>query len=565
MDITLHQEYCKNNKECFVLNKAHKESLELLNIVHKICKIKNITYTITADTLIAYQNNVPFENCVPMIYIAVMYPDFLQIKTELLQYCNNNCQYSIHDYTNTKQFNTFELWFVKEADIQFPDYKKDDAFYYGTRLIVTPLFFAGDTEAEWEITYKYFRDATATMNVSAMLKKKPLKSYIKLRPRRKIVNTYIKQRGLFNIEEAIRKYAMCNPSRYIIYPHVNRVDKQNMNSIPWIVNENSKFLTYNVWSTIEEVNFYGIECYIAVEREKIIQCFPQHIISYVLNKDKSDLVLNGNTYLWRIQQIQIELLSEFDCICRKYGLRYNLGFGTLLGAVRHKGFIPWDDDIDVTMPWEDFNKLDDAMARELDHKKYYFRCPQNEENNHLIFKHLERIGTLYTKSKRTKLQHQIGVFIDIFPMYPSAPFVVLDWIHAKICHYWRTALWATIGYESEPDPKKRKYYERISKPGNTICYQNFVKAAMFFNFKNNRYLKFWIAMDRNPYKVPLVEMKNYIDPIEIEFEGKCFFAPRNYEGVLSYALGEDWKLYPPPAERLPLHNGIVDIGKLYEV
>ena len=56
------------------------------------------------------------------------------------------------------------------------------------------------------------------------------------------------------------------------------------------------------------------------------------------------------------------------------------------------------------------------MEKELDSTLYYYRTPQNEKNNHLIFKHLERKNTLYTKSGRGKLENQIGVFIDIFPL-----------------------------------------------------------------------------------------------------------------------------------------------------
>ncbi len=544
------------------MNKAHEECIELLNIIHGICKNENLKYTIASNTLIAYENGVEFEKCAPIIYIALMYDHFVRLKEALCGFCSEHGGYSFHDYTNTEQFDTFESWFVKESKIKFREDRKKEAFYYGTRLIITPLFYVGNEESAWETAYQKFQDTVNTLNARAVLKGKPLRSFIRLTPKRRISNHYIKQRGRFSIQNMIDEYGAHKQSRYVVYPHVIGRDRYNPNSIPQIVNEQSKNITDDMWNTVEEIRFCEVVCYAAVDRKRMLSCFPEHMLVAVLNQQKSQLSLNGNTYLWRVQQIQIELLTEFDRICRKHGLHYNISFGTLLGAIRHKGFIPWDDDIDVTLPWEDFDKLDEIMKLELDENKYYFRCPANEENNHLIFKHLERKGTVYTKPGRDKLKKQIGVFIDIFPMYPSAPLAVLDWFHAKICRYWRTALWATIGADSEPDEKKKRQYQKMARPGNKVCYQKFVRAATFF--KNRKYLKFWIAMDRNPYKTPLVRMVNYTDPIEVDFEGRKFFAARDYEKVLDYCFGHDWKMYPTTKGRQPVHNAMMEIGDLYQ-
>ena len=66
---------------------------------------------------------------------------------------------------------------------------------------------------------------------------------------------------------------------------------------------------------------------------------------------------NKRLSLQEIQQVTLGILLEFDKLCRQYHLRYSLAYGTLIGAVRHKGFIPWDDDIDVVMPRGDYEKL----------------------------------------------------------------------------------------------------------------------------------------------------------------------------------------------------------------
>ena len=89
-----------------------------------------------------------------------------------------------------------------------------------------------------------------------------------------------------------------------------------------------------------------------------------NLLPYI--KPISDLSCSANIKLRNIQKLNVILLSIFDKICRKHGINYWLNYGTLLGAVRHKGFIPWDDDLDVGMPREDYEKIGDILKNELE-------------------------------------------------------------------------------------------------------------------------------------------------------------------------------------------------------
>ena len=91
-----------------------------------------------------------------------------------------------------------------------------------------------------------------------------------------------------------------------------------------------------------------------------------------------------NTELRALQLDEVTVLDELDRICKKHGLRYYLTAGTLLGAVRHGGFIPWDDDIDVAMPREDYDRLYRICKTEL-RDGFFFQCEKTERLHTFFF------------------------------------------------------------------------------------------------------------------------------------------------------------------------------------
>ena len=121
--------------------------------------------------------------------------------------------------------------------------------------------------------------------------------------------------------------------------------------------------------------------------------------------------------LRKAQLIMLDMLIEFDAICKKHRLQYWLDSGTLLGAVRHQGFIPWDDDIDLSMPIEDYNKFLEIAKSELSND-IFFQTSQTDKNFKFDYIKLRSnkasIVEFHEKDKQIKY-HQ-GVFVDIFPM-----------------------------------------------------------------------------------------------------------------------------------------------------
>ena len=121
--------------------------------------------------------------------------------------------------------------------------------------------------------------------------------------------------------------------------------------------------------------------------------------------------------LRKAQLIMLDMLIEFDAICKNHQLCYWLDSGTLLGAVRHKGFIPWDDDIDLSMPIEDYNKFLNIAQSELS-SDIFFQTSQTDKNFKFDYIKLRsnKASIVEFHEKDKQVNYHQGVFVDIFPM-----------------------------------------------------------------------------------------------------------------------------------------------------
>lgn len=125
--------------------------------------------------------------------------------------------------------------------------------------------------------------------------------------------------------------------------------------------------------------------------------------------------------LRKAQLIMLDMLIEFDAICTKHKLKYWLDSGTLLGAVRHQGFIPWDDDIDLSMPVEDYNQFLEIANNELS-DKIFLQTSKTDTNFKFDYIKLRsnKASIVEFHEKDTVIDYHQGVFVDIFPMLAIA-------------------------------------------------------------------------------------------------------------------------------------------------
>lgn len=118
--------------------------------------------------------------------------------------------------------------------------------------------------------------------------------------------------------------------------------------------------------------------------------------------------------LEKLHRVQLEILSDFIGVCQKYNLTYFVVYGTAIGAVRHSGFIPWDDDIDVGMLREDYNKFFEVFQDELG-EKYNLLTPEIDGRYACTVTHIQRKGTKFVSEASQDLKCEQCIFMDIFP------------------------------------------------------------------------------------------------------------------------------------------------------
>ncbi len=254
--------------------------------------------------------------------------------------------------------------------------------------------------------------------------------------------------------------------------------------------------------------------------------------------------INGEGTPFREAQKQsLDILIEFDRVCRANNLHYWLSYGTMLGAVRHGGFIPWDDDIDVSMPTEDYNKFIEIGAAQLK-QGFFLQTEKNEPQSGVgngIFK-IRKDNTFFINDFDvfTKDYHR-GISIDVFEAveYPTLP--------KPIFKFFLKWFQKCFGFF---------HYNRPISFLNIIRY--FAFPVIYFILK----MVFWVfclgrtrnrifsPMERLTYGYPTLSTD--IFPLsEVEFEEHKFYAPRNPDAYLKNIYGEYMKI--PPKENWRIH------------
>lgn len=260
-----------------------------------------------------------------------------------------------------------------------------------------------------------------------------------------------------------------------------------------------------------------------------------------------------------VKEVQLELLLELDRICKKNDIHYNIYFGTMLGAIRHQGFIPWDDDLDVAMTRENYEKFLSVSSNDV--KEDYF--VQNSKTDPEFFRPFTRIrknGTVYKQYRYRNLNIHHGVFIDVFPfdsVYGSKDEEVSRYMYLEFLYKLNY-----IKHTSMDDDANifKKAVQRIvdliipTKKFNQYITNILIKR----NKENTGYINHMSnATPLFQYDSTIIKEEDFLDSILCDFEGYKFPIPRTYDRCLTQNYGDYMEL-PPKEERTP-HHGVVEI------
>ena len=267
----------------------------------------------------------------------------------------------------------------------------------------------------------------------------------------------------------------------------------------------------------------------------------------------------------------LNILVEFDRVCSENHLKYSLHGGTLIGAIRHKGFIPWDDDVDILMPRESYDKFYDLCLKGVLKSPYFMQSPETDEGSSRMFLRIRDSLTTSISNSDVLYKMNHGMFIDVFPFdyFPNGSikrklYITKLTIIDKLAGGY-SRFYAGIGCKNESVLKKLEYYflYPFYKTGVITAKTMFKKfnkvASKYSGDKCDEMAdSLWLVYD-NTYHYP----KDIIEKgfITASFEGQPLQILKEYDRILTMTYGD----YMTPKQEPTSHGELIQkVGIPYD-
>ena len=262
-----------------------------------------------------------------------------------------------------------------------------------------------------------------------------------------------------------------------------------------------------------------------------------------------------------VQKTQLNILIELDRVCRKHGLKYFLAFGSCLGALRHKGFIPWDDDIDVLMPFADVKRLFEYRGELGD--RYFLQSRVTDPEYCSIAARLRDSNTTCIEEDEQDLKINHGIYIDIYPYY-DAP--ATKW--GLLLNILRSHIYKIL-VSGKPPRNHGKALAYVARVILTLIPEEKRKAVIIKleskiqNVKDGKYILDYFGQDISLFSAIIYPKEWFSETRETEFEDYMFFIPIEAEEYMKKRYG-DYMVLPPENERKHHHSYVkIDPYKSY--
>lgn len=264
--------------------------------------------------------------------------------------------------------------------------------------------------------------------------------------------------------------------------------------------------------------------------------------------------------LKRLQEIELKILLEFDKVCSKLGLNYSICGGTLIGAVRHKGFIPWDDDIDVAMLREDYEKFI-AEGQKLLPDNLFIQTYESDKDYIHNFAKIINLSTKLIERDTRNQKSKNGIYIDIFPIDAISD----NRFRRKIDNFLVSTIYkvknsSNILWIKNTRSRTSRLIKYIMFPlAKCIGTQNLNRLETYVKVRNNKkgnkltYGDYYLFPSYGFENMNTMPVDIFKETQRITFEGYEVLAVKDWDTYLTATYG-DYMQLPPEEERVSNHR-----------
>lgn len=258
--------------------------------------------------------------------------------------------------------------------------------------------------------------------------------------------------------------------------------------------------------------------------------------------NKTDEQLN------KLHDTLLEILDYIVSICEDNDIEYYLVYGSALGAYRHHGFIPWDDDLDIAMPRKDYEKFLQCIKNTKD--KYNIQNQDNEPKYFLIFSKVRKSGTRFIEQYIEGIYHNNGVFIDVFPLdgIKENHSIQFKLKYSFIRYLRHILMFNSCRALFKKKEKGIMYFLDwiISSPSLIISKRILIRLIDRLRINYHSEVTYWGEYDDGR----ILNREIYYPPRKLIFEGKKYNVPNRIEDYLLACYGKNYMQLPPENKRV---------------